>query len=164
MLGSGPYNCYKPPAFRSLVSSLRIAAGWGWPQAQEHPIVSGFGRWGKPPMWVFEKHKSSAADKPCCPQVHTHSQHSPAPCERPDLPKRTQSLHGGSPTHSATAPHSPPAPCAHPAGSSRLSCQAAENPVINLCRPTSCLRACCWVGPVSRVGCLPWLSWIKSVL
>ena len=32
------------------------------------------------------------------------------------------------------------------------------------CRPTSSLRACCWAGPVPRLGCLPWLSQIKSAL
>ena len=46
LLGSGAYNCCKPTACKAVFMSLRIAAEWGWPQAWEHPVVSGFGRWG----------------------------------------------------------------------------------------------------------------------
>ena len=36
MLGSGAYNCSMPVASKALVSSLRIAAEGGKPQAWEH--------------------------------------------------------------------------------------------------------------------------------
>ena len=44
LLGSGAYSCCRPTACKASVSSLRIAAEWGWPQAWENPTVSGFGR------------------------------------------------------------------------------------------------------------------------
>ena len=51
-------------------------------------------------MWLFEKHKSSAADKPHCLQGHTPCEQGP-PMGVPLNPlKWTQSPHCRGPTHS----------------------------------------------------------------
>ena len=88
---------------KAIASSLRIAAELGQPQAWEHPIYSGFGRWGRSPMWLFDKHKSAAADKIHHPQGHIHHQHSLAMCACPHPLKWTQLHHCRGSTHSANA-------------------------------------------------------------
>ena len=158
------YNCCSPEAFKAVFSSLRIAAEWGWPQAWDYPIVSGFGRWGLSLVWLFVKHRSSLADKLHGLQVHTQVQHSPDLCTLPIALMCTQLPPAETPTHSPNTPCSPPSPhAACPTEADSLTClQQIQAP--SLCRLKSCLRACCWWGSVSMVVCLLWLSWIKSVL
>ena len=54
-------------------------------------------------MWLFEKHKSAAAEEPHCPQGHIACQHSPAPCTCPKPLKQTHLPHCTGPTHSIYA-------------------------------------------------------------
>ena len=115
-------------------------------------------------MWLLERLKSFTANKSQCLQGHRHCQHSPTQCMHPHPLKQTQSPHCRGPTHSPNAPHS--------TSSSHKLCPSEVDPLtmlqriqaLSLYRPTSCLRACYWVGPGPRAYCLPWLSWIKSVL
>src|SRR3712207_2763094 len=100
-------------------------------------------------MWLFEKHNSSAADKPHCPQGHTHCQHILVLGTCPNPLKQTQSLHCRCPTHSTHSSHTPCPAEADPL--TRL--QRIQTP--SLCKCTICPRACCWVGPVPRAGYLP---------
>ena len=94
MLSSGVHNCCRPLACKAVVISLRSTAGWGWPQAWQHTVVSGIRRWGRFSLWLFEKHKwlqltSLTACRPSHP-IHTVLPH----CSRPTCP-------------AAEAPHTP---------------------------------------------------------
>ena len=140
MLGSGAYNCCRPLAYNAVVNSLRI-------------------------LWLLVKHRSFVADKSYGPQVHRHHQHSSGPCTCLALwlptAGNTQSPHCRGPTHSSNT--GLPLTHAVPTEADPLTLlRRSHTP--HLYRPTSCLRAGCWVGRVPRVGYLPWLSCIKSVL
>ena len=82
-------------------------------------------------MWLFEKHKSAAADKPHHPQGHTPCPHSPAPFLCPNPLKWTHLPHCRGHTHSTNT--GPPLAYAQPL----TQPQNFQSP--HLCGTTSCL-------------------------
>ena len=106
-------------------------------------------------MWLFEKHKSAAADSPHHPQGHTPCQQSPALSVCPDSLKWTQLPHCRIPTCSTNAGLPLTHILPHRGRSTHLVASVSVTPPM-------------WTHKSSKfllfAGCLPWLSWTKLVV